>query len=801
MKRIYWISGLLMALLAITFLSWQQVTAQSSAPEYVVVRIHYSDQQTLNDLASWKEPWQVNAEAGYLIVEATRQEIADLRAAGLYVELDAALTAAINTPPVIDPLQGGGIPGYSCYRTVEETFTSAEEMVANYPTLATWTDIGDSWDKVTPGGPAGYDMNVLRLTNAAITGPKPKLLILGSIHAREYTAAEMATRFAEYLLANYGVDPDVTWLLDYHEIHLVLQANPDGRKTAEAGQLWRKNRNNGDGCASSFGVDLNRNFEFYWNSGGSSSNSCSETYHGSSAASEPETQVIQAYEQAIFLDQRDSPITATAPLTTTGIFIDLHSYAREILWPWGFTASPPPNGAGMQTLARKMGFFNNYDATQSLYATSGTTKDYAYGEFGVPAYTIEMGTAFFQSCTYFESTLVPEMMPTLLYAAKAARFSYITPAGPDVVGLDLSAAVVLPGTTVTLTAAMNDTRYNNSQGTEPSQAIAAAEYYVDVPPWVTTTVPISVPLTAVDGTFNSPIEAVIGTVDTTGWSDGQYTLFVRGQDAAGNWGAISAIFLTVSSEVPTAAFSHPSPIATGQTISFTNSSTGTNLMYAWDFGDGTTSSAAQPSHSYSQAMSYTVTLTVANGVATDTASSVVVVMDAATAVFSHPSPVATHAVVTFTNQSTGTDVSYSWAFGDGDSSSDIQPSHAFTQANTYTVTLAVANEISSDSSSSLITVMDPPVADFVVTNVITAGTAVTFTNLSTGTDISYTWDFGDGSGSSDIEPTHIFTQPGQITVTLTVANAVGVDVATAVIQVIEVIPPSFHSYLPFIRAD
>jgi hypothetical protein len=57
----------------------------------------------------------------------------------------------------------------------------------------------------------------------------------------------------------------VTWLLDHHEVHLMLQSNPDGRKQAETGLLWRKNVNN-DYCSNSDsrGADLNRNFDFEW---------------------------------------------------------------------------------------------------------------------------------------------------------------------------------------------------------------------------------------------------------------------------------------------------------------------------------------------------------------------------------------------------------------------------------------------------------------------------------------------------------------------------------------------------------
>ena len=175
------------------------------------------------------------------------------------------------------------IPGYTCYRTVEETYAAAAAIAANHPTLATWTDVGDSWEK-SVGQSDGYDIMVLKLTNSTIAGDKPKLFITAAIHAREYTTAELATRFAEYLVNNYGTDADATWILDHHEVHLILQMNPDGRKEAEAGSSWRKNTNENYCGATSVnrGADLNRNYSFYWNycSGCSSGTPCDLTYRG-----------------------------------------------------------------------------------------------------------------------------------------------------------------------------------------------------------------------------------------------------------------------------------------------------------------------------------------------------------------------------------------------------------------------------------------------------------------------------------------------------------------------------------------
>ena len=197
---------------------------------------------------------------------------------------------------------------------MEETYAAAAAIAANHPALATWSDVGDSWEK-SVGQSDGYDMMVLKLTNSTIGGDKPKLFITAAIHAREYTTAEMATRFAEYLVNNYGTDADVTWILDHHEVHLILQMNPDGRKEAEAGSSWRKNTNENYCGATSVnrGADLNRNYSFYWNycSGCSSGTPCDLTYRGPSAGSEPETQAVQNYLLSIFPDQRDASLSLT----------------------------------------------------------------------------------------------------------------------------------------------------------------------------------------------------------------------------------------------------------------------------------------------------------------------------------------------------------------------------------------------------------------------------------------------------------------------------------------------------------
>jgi PKD repeat protein/murein tripeptide amidase MpaA len=526
-------------------------TNPHTSSSFAVVRAYFHDPQMVADLATWTEPWEVNYDKGYVVLGITPYEFDLLTQAGFTLEFDPALTdyyTQIRTdPPGYAPTYAT-IPGFACYRTVEGTFATANDLVAAYPTLASFIDVGDSWDKQTAGGLPGYDMQVLILTNQALSGSKPKLFITAAIHAREYTTAELATRFAEYLLTHYGTDPDVTWILDYHEVHLMLHTNPDGRKQAEAGLSWRKNTNqNYCGTTStSRGADLNRNFAFQWGCcGGSSGAPCDETYRGPSAGSEPETQAVQNYLRAIFPDQRGPALTDPAPTDATGVYLDIHSYSELVLWPWGFTSTTPPNSTALQTLGRKFAYFNGYEPEQAigLYPTDGTTDDFAYGDLGVAAYTFELGTNFFQDCGTFEGTILPDNLPALLYAAKTARTPYMSPAGPESLNTAVSAGVVSAGTPVSLTATLNDTRFSAQNGTEPSQNIAAAEYYIDVPHWGTN--PVAYPMTPADGSFNAKVENVTATIDTTGWTPGRHIVFMRGKDVNNNWGTVSAQFIYI----------------------------------------------------------------------------------------------------------------------------------------------------------------------------------------------------------------------------------------------------------------
>ena len=474
--------------------------------------------------------------------------------------------------PVAVEITDRTIPGFSTYRTVEATFEDLSAIAVENPELASWIDIGDSYDKVTPGGPEGYDIYALRLTNEATDREgfdKPVLYMQGAIHAREYATTELVTRFAEDLVAGYGTRADTTWLLDNTEIHVVPVLNPDGRKFAEQGYLWRKNANpnppDGEDAAPfpDYGVDLNRNYDAAWGEipDGSSGDPASAVYRGSAPFSEPESQAARDYLLSILPDQKPEDPDAPAPQDASGVYLDVHSYGRLILYPQAVDGDPAPNLDGLRTLGLKFGYFTgaegetyNVQGSEELYATDGTTDAWVYDTFGTAAYTLEIGTAFFQDPEYFEDFILPQVTPVLTYAAKASVAPYVVSGAPDAVGPDLDTPTVFAGQEITLTARADSTRYDDGLGEfdEPGAdtgvlaeigAVAGARYSIDAPSWLPGAETFE--MEAADGAFDETEEEVAATIDTAGLAPGRHTAFVEAQAQDGTFGVPMAVFFDV----------------------------------------------------------------------------------------------------------------------------------------------------------------------------------------------------------------------------------------------------------------
>src|SRR5207247_1318213 len=240
---------------------------------------------------------------------------------------------------------------------------------------------------------------------------------------------------------------------------------------------------------------------------------------------------------------------------------------------------------------------------------------------------------------------------------------------------------------------------------------------------------------------------------------GDYTVTLTVTD---NQNASSApVTHTVSprapNQPPTAAFTAS---CSGLTCSFTDQSTdpdGSVSNWNWNFGDGTTSTARNPSHPYSAGGTYNVTLTVTdNQGATDQVTNPVSPSAPNQPPTAASTPSCTGLTCSFTDRSTDPDgsvIGWQWNFGDGATSNSRNPSHPYGAGGDYTVTLTVTDDPGASSAPVTHTVSprapnQPPTAAFTSS---CSGLTCSFTDQSTDPDgsvIGWSWNFGDGATSN-----------------------------------------------------
>ncbi|MEZ4824866.1 MAG: PKD domain-containing protein [Bacteroidia bacterium] len=194
---------------------------------------------------------------------------------------------------------------------------------------------------------------------------------------------------------------------------------------------------------------------------------------------------------------------------------------------------------------------------------------------------------------------------------------------------------------------------------------------------------------------------------------------------------------------------------------------GTIFSYFWDFGDGTFSSLQNPVHTYSPG-NYTLCLTIIDslGNCTDTyCSSVSVSGTPACDAQFYAIPAGQNSFWFYSDSLANWNATYSWSFGDGTSSSSMIPQHTYANAGTYLVCLTVTDSITNCTDTFCDSVITGQAtfcqADFTAFNA--QSTVVSFTNLSFGSNpslpLTYSWSFGDGSNSTQMNPTSMHKVP------------------------------------------
>lgn len=403
----------------------------------------------------------------YFIGDFSAKEIALIRAERLRMEIIIDdLTAdflkknkeAINSADA--SRTGGTPPGFTYgsmggYLTFAQMEAELDELKTMYPNLITTkASIGTSIE--------GRPIWMVKISDDPDTeDPFEEGVYYGALyHAREPISMVSLIYFMQYILSQYGTDPEITCLINSRELYLVPCVNPDGyvynqTTNPNGGGFWRKNRrNNGNGT---FGVDLNRNFSYNWgfDNIGSSATPSAEDYRGTAAASEPEIAAIQDF------------ITANQ-LT---IALNNHTYGNKVIMPFTYNSSQTANETHYTNIAAAITADNNYQYGKQFpmlgYSANGTADDWMYGSRGLYSYTVETSH---DSDGFWpvQSKIIPtcEKNLDMNIAAAWSAGNYIkptTPANNYVSGLayDLPITVTNLGSLLTIetvTLSINDPR-------------------------------------------------------------------------------------------------------------------------------------------------------------------------------------------------------------------------------------------------------------------------------------------------------------------------------------------------------
>ncbi len=273
------------------------------------------------------------------------------------------------------------------YWSYQEIYDLMTDTVADHPEIAAMELLGYSTRD-------GVEVWALKLSdNPQIQEDEPDVSLDAVIHAREPVNTNVMAEFILEMVAGYGSDPEITFLIDETEIWIIPILNPEGYLYVQTGidsPWWRKNKrdNDEDGifegvvneyCGSSYpsypdGVDLNRNYAEGWSTAGSSLE-CSIVYRGPGPMSENESQL----QQALF--DREHFVAG----------ISFHSYSEYV----GYCGDDP---AGidlcydMAAAIHKEG--SGYYGAEFFYG-NGQTYNWMYWEHGTQAYLIETATEFF----------------------------------------------------------------------------------------------------------------------------------------------------------------------------------------------------------------------------------------------------------------------------------------------------------------------------------------------------------------------------------------------------------------------
>jgi len=246
--------------------------------------------------------------------------------------------------------------------------------------------------------------------------------------------------------------------------------------------------------------------------------------------------------------------------------------------------------------------------------------------------------------------------------------------------------------------------------------------------------------------------------------------------------------VSVCEPVTTAAIAAPIFGTIPLTVDFTSNALGSGpIQYFWEFGDGSISNQANPSHTFSAEGSFEATLTATNGCGTTTQSFTINTCSPVQAnLVATPTSGSSPLTVTFESNATGTaPITSLWAFGDGQFSTELSPTHTYLNDGIYEVTVEVFNPCGTQTATVLIDICDEATSSPMASiNFGLAPLTVEFDSFEGGTlPRTTTWNFADGNEAVGSSVSHTFIAPGTYPVTTSTTNACGTSSGTIEIVV------------------
>lgn len=320
------------------------------------------------------------------------------------------------------------------YHTLDQMMAVLDSMRARFPHLISAreaiSDTIETWE--------GRKIQYVKISdNPDSKEAEPEVLYNSLTHAREPNGASQMLFFMWYLLENYAIDPELQYIVNNAELYFIPCINPDGYVYNETtdpmgGGYWRKNRrDNNDGT---FGVDLNRNYGYFWGNddNGSSPDPSSGTYRGPEPFSEPETRSMRDFVLA-----HDFVFSH-----------NYHTFSNLLIYPWAYNNQLADTSLAIfAKLFTRENRYKTGTAIQTVgYNVNGNSDDWIYAVGGANSFTPEVGTTgFWPQPTEIDDLNRENVWQNLSTALCALRFGEISDKSPNYF------SVLNPGIEVDLT--------------------------------------------------------------------------------------------------------------------------------------------------------------------------------------------------------------------------------------------------------------------------------------------------------------------------------------------------------------